>query len=146
MVEQVSVIVQNKTSMKYNDLSYLTITISIGQNCERKTFLDLVSNLLFFFLYSQLNLSDLKPTFVMLCLVDRLVKVSKVVVEDVLIQVEFFFLSHRFHYPRYKGKEMRKFLLYHSWKIIFCHFKCCNQLQKWSCNLHLEITFSILIF
>ena len=46
---------------------------------------------MFFFLYSQLNLSDLKPTFVMLCLVDRSVKVSKVVVEDVLIQVEIFF-------------------------------------------------------
>ena len=43
--------------------------------------------------YNQLGLGELKPTTITLSLADRLVKISKGTIEDVLVQVD------KFYYP-----------------------------------------------
>jgi hypothetical protein len=47
-------------------------------------------NLLPYSVFQSLNLGELKPTFVTLLLADRSVKVSRGIVEDVLLQVDKF--------------------------------------------------------
>ena len=95
MIEQVSVIIQCKTPVKYKDLDCPTISVNIGGTCVEKALLDLGAsvNLLPYSLYKQLGLGELKPTSITLCLADRSIKILKGTVEDVLIQVD------KFYYP-----------------------------------------------
>ena len=94
LTEQVSSIIQCKISMKYKDPGCLTISVNIGGTCMEKALLDLGSSVnLLPYSYKQLWLGDLKPTSITLSLADRLIKIPKGTVEDVLIQVD------KFYYP-----------------------------------------------
>ena len=95
LIEQVSVIIQCKTPVKYKDPGCPTISVSIEGTCVEKELLDLgVSvNLLPYSMYKQLGLGELKPTSITLSLTDRSIKIPKGTVEDVLIQVD------KFYYP-----------------------------------------------
>ena len=95
LAEQVSVIIERKTPIKYKDLGCPTISVNIGGTCVEKALLDLGAsiNLLPFSMYQQLGLSELKPTTITLSLADRSIKIPKGTVEDVLIQVD------KFYYP-----------------------------------------------
>ena len=95
LTEQVSAIVQRKTPVKYKDPGSPTISVYIGGTCIDKTLLDLGAsvNLLPYSVYKQLGLGELKPTNITLSLADRLVKIPKGIVEDVLVKVD------KFYYP-----------------------------------------------
>ena len=95
LTEQVSAIIQCKTSVKYKDPGCLTISVNIGGIYVEKALLDLgaIVNLLPYSMYRQLELGELKPTSITLSLADRSIKIPKGTVEDVLIQVE------KFYYP-----------------------------------------------
>ena len=95
LTEQVSVIIECKTPMKYNDPGCPTISVNIGRTCVEKALLDLGAsvNLLLFSMYKQLGLGKLNPTTITLSLVDRSIKIPKGIVEDALIQVD------KFYYP-----------------------------------------------
>ena len=95
ITEQVSAIIQSKTPMKYKDPGSPTISVNIGGTCIDKALLDLGAsvNLLPYSVYKQLGLGELKPTNITLSLADRLVKIPKGIVEDVLVKVD------KFYYP-----------------------------------------------
>ena len=95
LTEQVSVIIQCKTPVKYKDPGCPTISDNIRGTCVGKALLDLgVSvNLLPYSMYKQLGLGELKPTSITLSLAYRSIKIPKGTVNDVLIQVD------RFYYP-----------------------------------------------
>ena len=90
LTEQVSVIIQCKTLVKYKDLGYPTISVNIRGTCVEKALLYLGAsvNLLPYLVYKQLGLGELKPTTITLSLEDRSIKIPKGIVEDVLIQVD----------------------------------------------------------
>ena len=58
-----------------------------------KALLDLGAsvNLLPYSIYKQLGLNELKPTSITLSLADRLVKIPRGMIEDVLVQVDNFY-------------------------------------------------------
>ena len=87
LTEQVSVIIECKTPMKYNDPLCPTISVNIGGTCVEQALLDLGAsvNLLPFSMYQQLGLGELKLTTITLSLADRSIKIPKGMVEDVLI-------------------------------------------------------------
>ena len=93
LTEQVSSIIQCKTLVKYKDLGSPTISVNIGGTCIDKALLDLGAsvNLLPYSVYKQLGLRELKPTSITLSLADRLVKIHKGIVEDVLVKVDKFY-------------------------------------------------------
>ena len=93
LTEQVSYIIQCKTLLKYKDLGSPTISVNIGGTCIDKALLDLGAsgNLLPYSMYKQLGLGELKPTNITLSLADRLVKIQKGLVEDVLVKVNNFY-------------------------------------------------------
>ena len=95
LTEQVSAIIQSKTPVKYKDPGSPTISVNIGGTCIDKALLDLGAsvNLLPYSVYKQLGLGELKPTNITLSLADRLVKIPKGIVEDVLVKVD------KFYYP-----------------------------------------------
>ena len=95
LTEQVSVIIECKTPVKYKDPGCPTISVNIGGTCVEKALLDLGAsvNLLPFSMYQQLGLGELKPTTITLSLADRSIKIPKGRVEDILIQVD------KFYYP-----------------------------------------------
>ena len=95
LTEQVSAIIQSKTPMKYKDPGSPTISVNIGGTCIDKALLDFGAsvNLLPYSVYKQLGLGELKPTNITLSLADRLVKIPKGIVEDVLVKVD------KFYYP-----------------------------------------------
>ena len=95
LIEQVSVIIQCKTPVKYKDPGCPTISINIGGTCVEMALLDLGAsvNLLPYSMYKQLRLGELKPTSITLSLSDRSIKIPKGTVADVLIQVD------KFYYP-----------------------------------------------
>ena len=95
LTEQVSSIIQCKTSVKYKDPKCLTISVNIRGTCVEKALLDLGANvnLLPYSVYKQLGLEELKPTTITLSLADRSVKIPKGTVEDVLVQAD------KFYYP-----------------------------------------------
>ncbi|KAH9781036.1 hypothetical protein KPL71_008306 [Citrus sinensis] len=76
----------------YKDPGCPTISYTIGDHKIGHALLDLGAsvNLLPYSVYQQLNLSELKPTFTTLLLTDRLIKVPKGIIEDVLVQVDKF--------------------------------------------------------
>ena len=93
LTEQVSSIIQCQTLLKYKDPGSPTISINIGGTCIDKALLDLGAsvNLLPYTMYKQLGLRELKPTNITLSLADRLVKIPKGIVEDVLVKVDNFY-------------------------------------------------------
>ena len=95
LTEQVSAIIQCKTSVKYKDPGCPTISVNIGGISVEKALLGLGAsvNLLPYSMYKQLGLGELKPTSITLSLADRSIKIPKGTIEDVLIQVD------RFYYP-----------------------------------------------
>ena len=95
LTEQVSAIIECKTPVKYKDPGCPTISVNIGGTCVEKALLDLGAsvNLLPYSMYKQFGLGELKPTSITLSLADRSVKIPKVTIEDVLIQVD------KFYYP-----------------------------------------------
>ena len=90
LTEQVSAIIKCKTPVKYKDPGCPTISVNIGGTCMEKALLDLGAsvNLLPYSMYKQLELGELKPTFITLSLADTSIKIPKGTVEDVLIQVD----------------------------------------------------------
>ena len=93
LIEQVSSIIQCKTPVKYKDPRSPTILVNIRRTCVERALLDLgVSvNLLPYSVYKKLGLGELKPTTITLSLADRSVKISKGIVEDVLVKVDKFY-------------------------------------------------------
>ena len=67
--------------------------MNIGGTCVEKALLDLGAsvNLLPYSVYKQLRMRGLKPTTITLSLEDRLVKIPKDIVEDVLVKVDKFY-------------------------------------------------------
>ena len=94
LTEQVSFIFQCKTLVKYKDPRSPTISVNIGGTCIDKALLDLGAsvNLLPYLVYKQLGLGELKPINITLFLADRLVKIPKGIVEDVLVKVDKFII------------------------------------------------------
>ncbi|XP_042942946.1 uncharacterized protein LOC122277135 [Carya illinoinensis] len=92
LMEQVSVIIQSNTPPKYKDPGSPTIACVIGSSKIGQVLLELgfSVNLLPYNTYEQLGLEELKPTSIILQLVDRSIKKHKGVVEDVLVQVDKF--------------------------------------------------------
>ena len=95
LTEHVSALIQSKYPAKYKDPSSPTIPVNIGGSCINKALLDLGAsvNLMPFSVYMQLGLGELKPTSITLSLADRLVKIPKGIVEDVLVKID------KFYYP-----------------------------------------------
>ena len=95
LTEQVSIIIECKTPVKYNDPGCPTISVNIRGTCVEKVLLNLGAsvNLLPYSMYKQLGLGELKPTSITLSLADRSIKIPKGTIEDVLIQVD------KFYYP-----------------------------------------------
>ncbi|RVW23034.1 Retrovirus-related Pol polyprotein from transposon 17.6 [Vitis vinifera] len=95
LTEQVSAIIQCKSPIKYKDPGCPTISVNIGGTQVEKALLDLGAsvNLLPYSVYKELGLGELKPTSITLSLADRLVKIPRGVIEDVLVQVD------KFYYP-----------------------------------------------
>ena len=95
LTEQVSVIIESKTPVKYKDPGCPTISVNIGGISVEKALLDLGAsvNLFPYSMYKHLGLGELKPTSITLSLADRSIKIPKGTIEDVLIQVD------RFYYP-----------------------------------------------
>ena len=95
LTEQVSAIIECKTTVKYKDPGCPTISVNIGGISVEKALLDLGAsvNLLPYSMYKKLGLGELKPTSNTLSLADRSIKIPKGTIEDVLIQVD------RFYYP-----------------------------------------------
>ena len=93
LIEQVSSIIKCKTLLKYKDPGSPTISVNIGGTYIDKALLDLGAsiNLLPYTMYKQLHLGELKPTNITLSLADRLVKIPKGIVEDVLVKVDSFY-------------------------------------------------------
>ena len=93
LTEQVSAIIQSKTTVKYKDPGSPTISVNIGGTCIDKALLDLGASvkLLPYSVYKQLGLGELKPTNITLSLADRSVKIPKGIVEDVLVKVDKFY-------------------------------------------------------
>ena len=78
--------------MKYKDPDCPTIYYIIGDHKIGHALLDLGAsvNMLPYSMYQQLNLGELKLTFTTLLLADRLIKVPKGKIEDVLVRVDKF--------------------------------------------------------
>ena len=77
LTEQVSVVIQCKTPVKYKDPGCPTISVNIGGICVEKALLDLGAcvNLLPYSMYRQLGMGELKPTSITLSLADRSIKI-----------------------------------------------------------------------
>jgi len=75
--------------VKYNDLGCPTVSIVIGDQLIHKTLLDLGASVNFipFTVYQRLELGELKPTKIAIQLADRLTRVPRGIVDDVLITV-----------------------------------------------------------
>nr|CAN59874.1 hypothetical protein VITISV_035142 [Vitis vinifera] len=95
LTEQVSAIIQCKSPLKYKDPGCPTISVMIGGTIVEKALLDLGAsvNLLPYSVYKELGLGELKPTSITLPLTDRSVKIPRVIIEVVLVQV------YNFYYP-----------------------------------------------
>ncbi|XP_050111761.1 uncharacterized protein LOC126590320 [Malus sylvestris] len=88
--ENVSVVLQRKLPPKLKDPGSFSINITIGDKLVEKTMLDLGAsiNLMPYSVHLQLGLGDLQATTISLQLVDRSVKYSRGIVEDILVQVD----------------------------------------------------------
>ena len=88
--EQVSVVIERNTPLKYQDPSCPTVTYRIGNYETSEALLDLRAsvNLISYSIYLQLGLGKLKPTHVELQLTDRSIRKPKGIIEDVLVQID----------------------------------------------------------
>ncbi|RVW22955.1 hypothetical protein CK203_093670 [Vitis vinifera] len=79
---------QCKSLVKYKDPGCPTTSMMIGRKLVEKALLDLGAsvNLLPYSIYKQLGLGELKPTSITLSLANRLVKIPRGMIEDVLVQ------------------------------------------------------------
>ncbi|KAF5451940.1 hypothetical protein F2P56_026994 [Juglans regia] len=95
LTEQVSALIEQRIPPKYKDLYCPTITCNIGNHEFGQVLLELRAsvNLMPYSIYLELGLGEIKPTTVVLQLANRSVKVPRVVVEDVLIQID------KYYYP-----------------------------------------------
>ena len=93
LTKQVSAIIQCNTPIKYKDPGCPTILVNIGDTYVEKALFNLGAsvNLLFYSVYNQLGLGKLKPTSITLSLADRLIKILRGMIEDVLVQVDKFY-------------------------------------------------------
>ena len=89
LATDISELLSGSIPVKYKDSGYPTISCTIRQAEISRALLDLEAsiNLLPFSVCQQLRLGDLSPTRVTIQLVDRLVKVTKGKINDVLIRV-----------------------------------------------------------
>ena len=90
LTEQVSAIIQSNNPVQYKDPGFPTISVNIGGTCIDKALLDLGASvsLLPYSVYKKLGLGELKPTNITLSLANRLVKIPKGIVKDVLVKVD----------------------------------------------------------
>ncbi|XP_057468137.1 uncharacterized protein LOC130757390 [Actinidia eriantha] len=95
LAKDVHSVVQVKTPPKYKDPDCPTVTCIIGDYRIEGCLLNLGSsvNLLPYFVYEQLGLSELKPTRITLQLADRSIKALREIVEDDIVKVD------KFYYP-----------------------------------------------
>ncbi|RVW12383.1 Retrovirus-related Pol polyprotein from transposon 297 [Vitis vinifera] len=93
ILEVLSAIIQCKSPVKYKDLGCPTISVMIRGKLVEKALFDLGAsvNLLPYSIYKKLGLGELKPTSITLSLADRLVKIPRGMIEDVLVQVDNFY-------------------------------------------------------
>ena len=86
LAKQVSSILSNNNALKYKNSSCPTISCIIEDHKIGHDLLDHDANvnLLPYLVYQQLNLGQLKPTFITLLLANRSIKVPKGI-EDVLV-------------------------------------------------------------
>ncbi|KAH9671201.1 hypothetical protein KPL70_017267 [Citrus sinensis] len=93
LTENVSFILQHKIPLKCKDPGSPTISCSIGNHTIENALLDLGAsvNLLPYSVFVKLGLGELHLTPVVLQLADRSTKISRGIVEDVLIQVDKFY-------------------------------------------------------
>ena len=87
LVEQVSSILSTNSALKYKDLGCPTISCTIGDHKIGHALLDLGAsiNLFPYSVYQQLNLGELKLVSTTLSLVDRSIKITRGIIEDVLV-------------------------------------------------------------
>jgi hypothetical protein len=90
LMEEVSAIIQHKVPPKYKEPNCPMISRTIGDYIIERALLDLRAsvNLLSFSVYLQLELGELKPTFVTLQLADHSIRKPRGVVEDILVKVK----------------------------------------------------------
>jgi hypothetical protein len=95
LTEQVSSLIQHTVAPKVKDPGAPIISCIIGDHTIDKALLDLGAylNLLPYSVYEQLGLEELKPTTVILQLVDRSVKKPRGIIKHVIIRVD------RFYFP-----------------------------------------------
>ncbi|XP_059649406.1 uncharacterized protein LOC132295243 isoform X1 [Cornus florida] len=95
LTKQVSSIIKYNTPPKFKDPGAPTLSCIIGNHEVHRALLDLglSVNLILYSVYCQLGLGDLKPTSVVLQLVDRSTKQLRGIVEDILIKVNKFYFS-----------------------------------------------------
>lgn len=93
LMKQLIAIIQHNTPQKYKDPKCPTISYIIGNFRIEKAFLNFGAsvNLLLYLVSEQLGLGELRPTMITLQFVDRLVKILREVVEDVLVQEDKFY-------------------------------------------------------
>jgi len=92
LAKQVCFIFQNNNALKYEDPGCPIISCFIEEHKIKKALFDLEAsvNLLPYSIFKSLNLGELKSTYINLLLINRSVKVTRGIVEDVLIQVDKF--------------------------------------------------------
>ena len=89
-------------------------------------------NLLPYSVYKQLGLGELKPTTITLSLADRLVKIPKGTVEDVLVQVDKFYYPVDFIVLDIKPVAVgANYVLIILGRPFFGYLKCNHKLLKW---------------
>jgi len=92
LIEQVSAFLRNNNVLKYKDPGCPIISCFIGEYKLKRALLDLGAsvNLLPYLVFQSLNLGELKPNSVTLLFANRYVKMSRGIVEDVLVQFDKF--------------------------------------------------------
>nr|XP_009612230.1 uncharacterized protein LOC104105587 [Nicotiana tomentosiformis] len=98
LTEECSSRIQSKLPQKLNDLDSFTIQISIGKHAVEQALCDLGAsiNLMLLSVFRQLGLGELRPTTVILQLVDRSLARPEGVIEDVLVLVGSFIFPANF--------------------------------------------------
>ncbi|XP_022874280.1 uncharacterized protein LOC111393115 [Olea europaea var. sylvestris] len=95
LTEQVSAVIEQMIPQKYKDPGCPTVSCVIGNHEFAQALLDLRAsvNLMPHSIYILLGLGEIKPTSVVLQLADRSTMRPRIVVEDVLVQID------KFYYP-----------------------------------------------
>ncbi|XP_042969079.1 uncharacterized protein LOC122301762 [Carya illinoinensis] len=107
LIEESSAILQKKLLPKLKDPGSFTIPCTIGNSYFDKTLWDLGAsiNLLPFSIFMKLRLGEAKPTTVSLQLVDRSIKYSRGLIEDITVKVDKFIFSVDFIVPNMEKDE-----------------------------------------